>query len=121
MYRQKKDEDVFLKHLRDYRDGELGLYSSSWGNSLGREARLREQRRAQEEAQARRAHFAELDRQRAAQRADRQAYQDMMKAKVPAVKEKMSWRDRAALVGVGIAAYGALALIGFVVKVLGLG
>ncbi len=69
MYGQKKDEDVFLKHLRDYRDGELGLYSNSWGNSLGREARLREQQRAQEEAQANRAYLAEWERQQAAQRA----------------------------------------------------
>lgn len=69
MYGQKEDEDVFLKHLRDFRDGELGLYSNSWGNSLGREARLREQQRAQEEAQAKRAYLAEWERQQVAQRA----------------------------------------------------
>ena len=69
MYGQKKDEDVFLKHLRDYRDGELGFYSNSWGNSLGREARLREQQRAQEAARADRAYLAEWDRQQAVQRA----------------------------------------------------
>lgn len=121
MYGQKKDEDVFLKYLREKHLGEMGIYTGSGDNSSGLEERRRRQQREREAAQAERARIAEWDRQQAAQRAEKRAWQDAQDARAPEKKDKMGWSDYVAIVGLTVVIYWVLGLAGLVLKFLGLG
>jgi hypothetical protein len=108
MYGHKKDEDVFVKYLRESHLGEHGIWTGSADNSFGLEERRRRQEREREAAEAERARLAEWDRQQAAQRAGSSHFRPDRQNSSGNAGQILGWLGNAFLYLMAMAALGGL-------------